>query len=73
MDFIIFIACTAALIGGLGDDKKAKGFEGWELKNKCEVRHEGAVLGTIVIECKNGEKFILPAAHCSISYLKKEK
>ncbi len=71
MNFMIHIACTAALIGGLDkkDAGKATAYTSWTLPgNSCSVRYETD--DVVTIKCLDGEKFILPRAQCAVSLLK---
>lgn len=67
--FILYVACTAAIIGGINDKNKPQGYVHWALlDNHCTVERNNH---TIEIKCKDGELFYLPTNQCAVSRIKK--
>lgn len=71
--FLTYISCVGTLIGGPddSDEGKVRGFSGWEIPKICEAKIDFD-RRLIMINCKNGEKFMLPASKCSVSVIRIE-
>lgn len=87
-EFVTIVFCSSPIIGGWSpapdnpcvqnNTEVARGYAQWEVPERCAVAFasQKTDLGTstaITIECKGGERFLLPASMCSVQTLRRPK
>ena len=70
--FYTHILCTHPLIGGVNKEGESDRYSGWVLDTGCKAWIDSD-RKLLMIDCINGEKFMLPTQQCSVSKVMKEE